>query len=132
MGAHLEGIEEIVPAWFGETTNGSVLARFSYDPADPFAVTARFTTGDLEVAWTFSRDLLRDGLEGAAGLGDVRFSHAGKASLNMDLASPDGRARIVCDATALGRFLACSYAILPSGKESTHLDMDSWLSRLTI
>ncbi|MCH9817151.1 MAG: SsgA family sporulation/cell division regulator [Actinomycetia bacterium] len=132
MGTHPEGIEEMVPAWFGETTNGSVLAMFSYEPSDPFAVTARFTTGDLEVSWTFGRELLREGLLGTSGLGDVRFSHRNRREINLDLVSPDGSARIVCDATALNRFLARSYALLPAGQECDYLDLDSWLTRLTI
>ena len=132
MGAHLEGIEEMVPAWFGETTPGSVLAMFSYEPSNPLAVTARFTTGDLEVSWTFGRELLREGLLADAGCGDVRFSRRSRTEINLDLLSPDGGARIVCDSVALNRFLARSYAVLPAGEEVAYLDLDSWLSKLTI
>ena len=45
--------------------------ELSYDPADPFAVTATFLTVAGQVRWTFGRDLLIGGLFEPTGDGDV-------------------------------------------------------------
>ena len=43
-----------------------------YCSSDPYAVSASFGTTAGEIVWTFGRDLLRDGLGGPVGIGDVR------------------------------------------------------------
>ena len=45
--------------------------ELSYDPRDPFAVTATFLTVAGQVRWTFGRDLLIGGLYEPTGDGDV-------------------------------------------------------------
>ncbi|WP_443065138.1 SsgA family sporulation/cell division regulator [Streptomyces sp. NBC_00576] len=50
----------------------SLHTRLTYRVSDPYAVEARFRAEDQgETVWIFARDLLRDGLERANGLGDV-------------------------------------------------------------
>ncbi|MCX3058533.1 SsgA family sporulation/cell division regulator [Streptomyces beihaiensis] len=46
-----------------------------YEAADPYAVRLTFhLPGDAPVTWAFGRELLVDGINGAAGDGDVRVS----------------------------------------------------------
>ena len=50
----------------------TVQAVLAYNPVDPFAVTATFSSPPAgEVVWIFARDLLSRGLSGPAGEGDV-------------------------------------------------------------
>lgn len=54
-----------------------VQVELRYDTRDPFAVVAAFRAGRVGwVEWTFSRDLLADGLLTETGEGDVRIRPA--------------------------------------------------------
>jgi hypothetical protein len=106
----------------------------TYDPADPYAVHAVFRSSD-EVSWVFARELLEAGIDHPAGEGDVRvWSITGGEGLPsivyIELASPDGRALIEVPAGALAGFLAQTEAIVPSGTESSRLDIDETLEAI--
>ena len=48
--------------------------RFRYDPERPYEVLLTFHLGRADEAdWVFSRELLRDGLRGLSGQGDVKL-----------------------------------------------------------
>lgn len=107
-----------------------------YLATDPYAVRALFRGGDGEtsVEWVFARDLLVDGLERASGLGDVHVwpSKGTDGDLVViALSSPDGRAVLHADADDLRIFLARTLAVVPAGQETSHLDIEDVLVRLT-
>lgn len=114
-----------------------VAARFRYDPADPYAVSATFhcEPEPETVTWTFARELLATGLDQPAGLGDVRVWPSPWATLHGDqvtiaLSSPDGEAVLEVPRKALCRFLRRTYALVPRGQETRYQDIDSTLNRL--
>ena len=111
-----------------------VLATVRYAPTDPFAVHVGFRTGgDDVVEWTFARQLLTDGVTRPVGEGDVQVwpSHAdGVPVVCLALSSPSGRALFEVPLTGLVEFLAQTYAAVPTGTESEHVDLDAELALL--
>ena len=106
---------------------------FEYSTASPYAVTAVFRTADGDVTWVFGRDLLDDGLLEPAGEGDVTVWPAmldDHVVVCIALASPSGSALLQVDASALRLFLDRSYAVVPLGDESEHIDIDAELAAL--
>ncbi|MGY0489374.1 SsgA family sporulation/cell division regulator [Streptomyces sp. WG-D5] len=108
----------------------------SYDSADPLAVTLVFATGGgKSVRWSFSRDLLAEGLadgtvEGV-GEGDVRLwpvhDHEGAlTSFCVQLGSAH-TALIEFDAEPVANWLAQTYALVPRGSELDDVDWDELL-----
>jgi hypothetical protein len=112
----LVGRDEIVPA------------RFTFRCDDPYAVSAVFTAGDVQVLWTFARDLLRDGLYGPAGSGDVQVAPAGRGRVTLTLCSASEVAMLACDAADLAMFVHRVYAAVPEGEESTGMAIDRFLA----
>ncbi len=111
-----------------------VHARLSYGAEDPYAVEALLDAGgDAPVRWVFSRDLLAAGLRDHVGEGDVsvgpvpapRDGGAQAPVVRLRLASPDGSAVLEASARALEAFLTETYAAVPAGAESAHLDVDA-------
>ena len=114
-----------------------VHARLRYDTGDPYAVHVAFQTGgaedDTEVVWTFARQLLADGLETAAGIGDVRvwpWTDQGASVVAIALSSPSGQALFEAPRDALAHFLRRTYAEVAPGMESEHVDLDFELATL--
>ena len=112
-----------------------VEATFTYDVADPYAVRIAFRTGagSEAVEWTFARQLLTDGVTCPAGTGDVRTwpSHAdGEPIVCLSLSSPAGSALFEVPVVGLVEFLTRSYALVPTGCESAHVDLDRVLAEL--
>ena len=105
-----------------------IAARLSYRGEDPFAVTGVFTAGETQVVWTFARDLLRDGLYGPVGTGDVQVGPAGGGRVTLTLRSASGVAMLACDAADMAMFVRRVYAAVPAGAESTHVAMDQFLA----
>jgi hypothetical protein len=108
-----------------------VRASFEYDPGDPFAVRAEFHLDEAAepVVWVFARDLVTEGLRGPAGQGDVSLwparSDSGPGSVVcLALSSPDGQALFECDTDRVVEFLERTFATVPPGDESRHLDLD--------
>ena len=116
-----------------------VRAVLTYDRTDPYAVTVAFDTasgerasGDL-VRWTFARTLLEQGVAGRVGDGDVKVWPAvvsGARVVCLSLTSPSGDALFELPLPELVDFLTQSFAVVPSGCESDHLDTDLELALL--
>lgn len=121
----------------GESTL-PVAARVSYDAADPYAVTVCFQLGqsaDEDIVWTFARQLLTDGVSRPAGEGDVQVWPAaggvdGAARVCLRMSSPHGEASFEGAMVDVVSFLASTYVIVPTGEESSRLDVDAALARL--
>lgn len=111
-----------------------VVADVTYDHADPYAVRVAFHTGGADVVeWTFARGLLTDGVTHPVGEGDVQVwpSHSnGRPVVCISLSSPSGRAMFEAPLTPLVEFLTRTYAVVPTGSESDHVDVDAELALL--
>jgi len=110
-----------------------VPAALRYDVADPYAVHATFHAAGDTVEWVFARELLAAGLQGTAGLGDVRVWPSTDAGLDVvfvSLSSPEGQALLEAPARALAGFLERTHRAVPAGAESLHLDVDTALTHL--
>lgn len=117
----------------------AVRAELRYEPADPYAVRVAFHTGDGGsagdvVEWTFARDLLRRGLSGPTGEGDVQLwpdrRGRGGGEVFLSLSSPSGKALFEVPRTALSAFVAESYLLVPDGSEASTVDVDAELDAL--
>jgi hypothetical protein len=125
----------------------AVPAALVYDSTDPFAVRVRFGDGgqddvdsspydgpddDGGVEWLMSRDLLRAGLVGPVGDGDVRLwpARGGLDVLYLQLRAPSGEALFELSAAAVGDFLRETELLVPAGTESELLRVDDGLSAL--
>jgi len=113
-----------------------------YDPTDPYAV--RFTFGPPSahpaagVVWTFSRDLLVDGVTTPTGEGDVQvwpcLDVDGRATVVVELRSPSGELALQVLTKDLNEFVRRTLDAVPHGTESDHLDLDgadAWLASIT-
>jgi hypothetical protein len=105
-----------------------------YRAEDPYAVTLVFHSGGGDVEWIVSRTLVLQGLAAPAGDGDVKVypsvSEDARAVAILDFSSPDGRLIAQADSLQVQSFLARTFAIVPVGTESNHLDMDGLLAAL--
>jgi hypothetical protein len=110
-----------------------VPADVRYDVTDPYAVTVAFQVGHGQwLEWVFGRDLLAEGLAGAAGDGDVRICRdaCDPTVLIFELDSPFGQAVIEGVAADFAEFLGRTCAEVPRGTESRFLNMDDMVGRL--
>ena len=114
-----------------------VRADLSYDAADPYAVSVAFHTGSGAhadvVEWTFARQLLTDGVTSPVGQGDVQVwpsTTAGQQVVCLSLSSPSGKALFEVPVPELVEFLTMTYAAVPTGSESDHVDVDAELMAL--
>lgn len=109
-------------------------AELHYEAADPYAVTTVFITGQSRVHWTFGRDLLSEGLYQPAGEGDVHvwpcLDSGGRAVVIIELSSPDGEALVQARTGDLSGFVERMHAVVPPGRESAHLDLDTTIASL--
>jgi Streptomyces sporulation and cell division protein, SsgA len=113
-------------------------ASLSYSSEDPYAMRIAFNDGEDEaVEWTFARDLLSTGIESCEGMGDVRVwpsasSWGGVAGnvVNIELRAPSGRAHFEAPVEEISEFVRRTYEIVPAGKESDHVNVESELTEL--
>jgi hypothetical protein len=109
-------------------------AVLTYDPADPYAVTAVLESDAGPVAWLLSRDLLCEALDFRTGVGDVHawptVTPSGEEITVIELHSPDGHATLQVASDDLMAFLEEASHRVPFGKESTFLDVDGLISAL--
>jgi hypothetical protein len=107
-----------------------VRARLRYTTQDPYALTMSFAIDECApVEWVFARDLLVAGISRPSGVGDVHvFPTADR--IVVDLASPDGAARLVADAGPLTRFVSKMLAAVPLGAEDRYSTIDDELAAL--
>ena len=116
-----------------------------YSGSDPYAVRMAFHVGtDEPVEWIFARDLLAAGIESRQGEGDVQVWPSASCAeadaadpeqgegkvLNIELSSPFGQAHFEAPAQAMSAFLQRTYQIVPAGKESTFIDIETELNDL--
>ncbi len=112
-----------------------VVTRWTYSPADPFAVTLGVRTrGDRFVEWLVARDLVIDGLRGPAGCGDIRMSPQlvqGYDIVEIEIRSHDGRAVLEVDQDLLRSFVDATLEMVPVGTEADRMDLDGEIARIT-
>jgi Streptomyces sporulation and cell division protein, SsgA len=109
-------------------------AELRYDAYDPYAVSACFRSGDTHVRWVFARDLLAVGTSDPSGDGDVHIYPSldarGRAVTTIELSSPDGEAIIQARTDELCDFLARTEAMVATGNESDHINLDTVLAQI--
>jgi len=110
-----------------------------YEASDPFAVRIAFgdvgdeggavDADDAGIAWLVSRELLQSGLERPSGDGDVRIwpAHAATDVLFLHLRAPSGEALFELSRATVAAFLRQTEVLVPSGSESSLLDIDDEL-----
>ncbi|MDF4251165.1 SsgA family sporulation/cell division regulator [Streptomyces sp. WMMB303] len=105
-----------------------------YETDDPLAVRivfpAEISLDGAEVAWAFSRDLLAEGLRGAAGEGDVQVRPGGRERTVVELHAGEGVAVLDFRTCDLERFLRHSYELVPAGAERALLDLEEGFAAL--
>jgi hypothetical protein len=109
-------------------------ADLTYDPRDPYAVTAVFMTGAGNVRWTFGRDLLVEGLYEPTGDGDVHvwpcLDADGHAVVIIELCSPDGEALVQARTGDLTTFVERMTTLVAPGTESDFMDVDATITAI--
>ncbi|MFF4342911.1 SsgA family sporulation/cell division regulator [Kitasatospora sp. NPDC001540] len=110
-----------------------VAGQLRFDPALPYGVGLAFPPrrpGDQDIVWWFGRDLLAEGRRTPSGEGDVRVAPGPGGKVLVTLGSRGDRAVISAPAETVDAFLADTFAQVPPGSESAHLDLDLDLARL--
>ncbi len=111
-----------------------VPAELSYNRSDPYAVALLIGDVDCPVAWTFTRDLISEGLHQPCGDGDVHVwpgvSGQGRAILLIELSTTDGRALLQANPREITNFLTLSHDVVAPGEESVHLDVDAAIAAI--
>ena len=111
-----------------------IRATLRYCAAEPFAVYVDFPAHVSDdghgVTWTFARSLLEEGLDGAAGIGDVRIAPCGRSRTVLEFHAPHGMAAIRFGTASLRRFLQRSYAVVEPGSEDLGPELDHGLMSL--
>ncbi|MEU1116688.1 MULTISPECIES: SsgA family sporulation/cell division regulator [unclassified Streptomyces] len=112
----------------------TIPATLHYDRQDPFAVRMSFpapaTLEGVEVYWTFARELLTQGVERAVGDGDVRVRPYGFDRTVVEFHAPEGTAIVHIRTGELRGFLQRTTALVPTGQEHRHVDLDHDLAEL--
>ena len=112
-----------------------VVTRWTYSTADPFAVTLGVRgRRDRFVEWLVARDLVIESLTGPVGCGDIRMSpqHVqGYNIVEIEIRSTDGRAVLEVDRDLLAEFVDASAGVVAIGDESSHMDLDAEISKIT-
>ena len=108
--------------------------KLSYDPRDPFAMSATFLTVGGDVRWTFGRDLLVGGLVEPTGDGDVHVwpctDNDAHPVVIIELCSPDGEALVQARTTDIVAFVEKMTVAVPLGAESANLDIDGAINAI--
>ena len=108
--------------------------ELSYDPADPLAVSATFSTVAGRVRWTFGRDLLIEGLVEPVGDGDVHvwpcIDNDGNSVVIIELCSPDGEALVQGRTADITAFVERMTSSVAPGAESALLDVDAAIAAI--
>ncbi|WP_404815492.1 SsgA family sporulation/cell division regulator [Streptomyces thermolineatus] len=111
-----------------------VPAVFRYLPSDPYAVHVTFHVGSPSpVTWTFSRELLMEGVFRPCGHGDVRVwpAKAGtRGVVCMALTSPDGEALLEAPSSPVAAWLERTLRVVPPGTEQERLCIDEGIAGL--
>ena len=109
-------------------------AEFEYNPADPYAVSILFSDEPTPVRWTFARELLVEGFYEPTGDGDVHvwpcLNTEGAAVVILELSSPSGEVLVQVSSRSLSAFIHQMVAMVPSGAEAQHVDLDAEIAQL--
>lgn len=108
-------------------------ATFEFSSADPFAVSATFHSGDMDIDWVFARDLLVEGMQKTSGIGDVVISPIEFGSdprLQLVLRSPQGEAVLSAKREDVELFLMQTYQVVPLEEESRFLNVAGALAAI--
>ncbi|MFF2147755.1 SsgA family sporulation/cell division regulator [Kitasatospora sp. NPDC058190] len=113
-------------------------AELRFDASLPYAACLAFPltpcrcTGDgAQVCWYFSRELLNEGRHEPVGRGDVKVRPGPEGEVLITLQGPTGNAAVLsAPGEAVTAFLSESFALVPAGSESDHLDVDAAVARL--
>jgi hypothetical protein len=85
------------------------------------------------VIWTFARELLQGGVNAPTGEGDITIepaeTSAGSRALRITLAT-DCLATMLVSTDRVIEFLVETYALVPSGCELDHVDLDAEIAAL--
>ena len=123
-----------VPLVSGESETQTLGGELRYTTSDPYAVTLVVASRRGPVAWTFSRDLLAEGLYDPAGDGDVQvwpcLSTDASAVVIIELHAPTGTAVLQTPSRTVARFVDETYAAVPAGTEAAHLSLDGRVEQL--
>lgn len=108
---------------------GYTLAYLRWQRSEPHVI--RIAFGDSNV-WYCDRDMLHAAAidRVPAGLADLRWSELDAQRLRLDLSSPDGMVALAIDVVEVAEFLGDTYAVVPRGEESAHLDIDAAVAKL--
>ncbi|MFJ4788979.1 SsgA family sporulation/cell division regulator [Streptomyces sp. NPDC088794] len=111
-----------------------VPARLGYRTDDPYAVHVTFhINSEHPVHWTFSRELLVEGVFRPCGHGDVRVwptKSEGRSVVLMALSSPDGDALLEAPSAQVSAWLERTLRVVPPGTEGEQLGIDDALDQL--
>lgn len=111
-----------------------VPARLTYRTEDPYAVQLSFhVTSPRPVTWTFSRDLLIEGVFRTTGEGDVRIfpgKVGGRSVVCLALSSPEGRALVTVPVKEVSGWLERTLRLVAPGLEGEWLALDEALEEL--
>ncbi|EGX54576.1 regulator [Streptomyces zinciresistens K42] len=111
-----------------------VPARLTYRGEDPYAVHVVFhVDSERPVHWTFSRDLLVEGVFRPCGHGDVRVwptKSEGRSVVLVALSSPGGDALLEAPAAQVSAWLERTLRAVPPGTEGGQLGIDDALDHL--
>ncbi len=105
----------------------------AYEPDDPYAVHLTFWPGLEPTTWIFARDLLVEGMDRWAGIGDVRIwplKFLTYPAIAVAVSSHDGDALFELPAIPVRLFLAEVAKEVPPGTESSHVDIDGLIKLL--
>jgi hypothetical protein len=110
---------------------GKVGVRLVYNPHDPYAVHACLTYDAQDpVWWAFARSLLAEGMQRAAGTGDVRIWPSAHRPMRRPMvlhalmSSPEGRLEMYLPWLWVRDFLFRTFDAVSPGLEFNHLDVD--------
>ena len=104
-------------------------ATLAYDRREPYEVRVMFPPGLESLDLVLARELLADGLTGAATFGGMRTWQA-DGDLCIGWTGPDGEARLEVPAALVAGFLAVTYCLVPAGSEPPRADTDSVIAAL--
>ncbi|GLX49159.1 sporulation-specific cell division protein SsgB [Streptomyces hygroscopicus subsp. hygroscopicus] len=124
------GITVQITHWVGRRFPVPIACEFSYDSADPLAVTMILDSdGEYPVRWVFARELMTEGLTARSGQGEVEIwpTHSeGQRALWVRVANARTRrtAFFEMPAQPIAQWLASSYALVPRGREMAEVNWD--------
>ncbi|WP_020139600.1 SsgA family sporulation/cell division regulator [Streptomyces sp. 351MFTsu5.1] len=112
----------------GVAARQTIRAAFGFDPAAPLVVSLVLVVeGGPRVLWRIGRDLMKQGLRSASGLGDVQMwpARPGEGGTAwLQLASQDMAALFELPVPPLEEWLEHTYELVPAGRELAQVDWD--------